>query len=120
MSIIKTINSSDAITCSYKEGTIYISADGLGYPTKSKERVVFDGDYTIYYDKYGKKTVVHRMPDEEYDREKALLWALLKSKGVKPKDVNKLMDESIDKQFNRFKKDLKKVTKKFKQLQFDF
>lgn len=88
-------------------------------PVKPKERIVFDGDYTIYYDKNGKKTVVHKMPDEVDDPEKAVLWALLKSKGVKPKDVIKLMDESVDRDFERLKKDMKKMSKTFRQLSFE-
>lgn len=89
-------------------------------PVKPKERIVFDGDYTIYYDKNGKKTVVHKMPDEKNDPEKAILWALLKSKGVKPKDVIKLMDESVSRDLERLKKDLKKTQKLFEQLKLPF
>lgn len=88
-------------------------------PAKPKERVVFDGDYTIYYDKNGKKTVVHKMPDEVDDPEKAVLWALLKSKGVKPKDVTKLMDNAVDRDYERLKKDMKKISKTFRQLSFE-
>ena len=83
---------------------------------KSKERVVFDGNYTIYYDKYGKKTVVSRMPEDEYDAEKAVLYALLKSKGVKPKEVARLIDNAADKQAKRIEKSLKKIAKSSKQL----
>ena len=85
---------------------------------KSKERVVFDGDYTIYYDKYGKKTIVSKMPNDEYDAEKAVLYALLKSKGVKPKEIAKLIDSSVDRAAKRKERQYKKELAKTASVQF--
>lgn len=75
---------------------------------KPKERIVFDGDLTIYYDKYGNKTMVSKMPEDEYDAEKAVLWALLKSKGIKPKKVQELIANSIDRDVKRKERAAKK------------
>lgn len=77
-------------------------------PPKPKERIVFDGDYTIYYDKNGNKTIVSKMPEDEYDAEKAVLWALLKSKGIKPKKVQELLANSIDRDVKRKERAAKK------------
>lgn len=81
---------------------------------RPKERVVFDGDYTIYYDKYGKKTIVSKMPQEPYDAEKAVLYALLKSKGIKPKVIAELLDNAIDKSAKRKERERKKLLAKLK------
>lgn len=78
----------------------------------SKERVVFDKDYTIYYDKDGKKTVVHKKSDESYDAEKAVLYALLKSKGIEPKKVTELVDNAIDKNVKRLERESRKAAKR--------
>lgn len=78
----------------------------------SKERVVFDQDYTIYYDENGKKTVVHKMADEPYDPEKAVLYALLKSKGVNPKKVTELVEKGIDKHSKRLERESRKAAKR--------
>lgn len=64
-------------------------------------RVVYDGDYTIYYDEHGNKTIVHKMADEPDDKFKAVVFAILKSKGVKPKEVMKLVENGIDKKAKR-------------------
>lgn len=78
----------------------------------SKERVVFDKDYTIYYDNNGKKTVVHKAADQPYDAEKAVLYALLKSKGIEPKKVTKLVDNAIDKNVKRLERESRKAAKR--------
>lgn len=77
-------------------------------PPKQKERIVFDVDYTIYYDRNGNKTVVSKMPEDEYDAEKAVLWALLKSKGVNPKKVQELIANAIDRDVKRKERAAKK------------
>ena len=69
--------------------------------TPSKEKVIFDGEYTIYYNFYGKKTVVKRMEGEPYDKEKEVMYALLKSKGIAPKDIKKLIDNGVDNKAKR-------------------
>lgn len=78
----------------------------------SKQKVIFDGDYTIYYDFYGKKTVVKRMEGEPYDKEKAVMYALLKSQGIAPKDIKKLIDNGVDNKAKREEKLAKKEAKK--------
>lgn len=83
---------------------------------KSKERVVFDGDYTIYYDKCGKKTTVHKMKDEHYDHEKAVMFAMLKSMGIKPKHIMDLIESSVDKVEKRKERELKKEIAKQKKV----
>lgn len=72
-----------------------------------EEKVVTDGNYLIYYDKHGKKTVVKRMDSEDNDYEKALLYAMLKSKGIKPKEVARLLEKAIDKKAKREERELK-------------
>ena len=74
---------------------------------EQKERVVTDGDYLIYYDKHGKKTVVKRMDSEDNDYEKALMYAMLKSKGIKPKHIKRLLDDAIDRKAKREERELK-------------
>lgn len=81
---------------------------GFGSITKSKERIVFDGNYTIYYDRFGEKTIVHKMENEPYDAEKAVLYALLKSKGIKPKKVQELLASAIDRDVKRKEREAKK------------
>ena len=63
---------------------------------KRKPKIVFDGDYTIYYDSEGNKTVVKRMEGEPYDKEKAVMYAMLKSMGVKPQQINDLVNNGFD------------------------
>ena len=82
----------------------------------SKPKVVFDGDYTIYYNAQGRKTVVKRMKGEEYDQEKAVMYAILKSMGVKPKEIQDLIDNSVDNRRKRTLKMLKKMEAKERKL----
>ena len=80
--------------------------------TPSKEKVIFDGEYTIYYNFYGKKTVVKRMKGEPYDKEKAVMYALLKSQGIAPKDIKNLIDTGVDNKAKRDEKLAKQEAKK--------
>lgn len=99
----------------FDEGTLFPKYAKLEFAVeKSKERVVFDGDYTIYYDKLGNKTTVHKMKDEHYDQEKAVMFAMLKSMGVKPKKIMDLIENSVDKAEKRKERELKKETAKQK------
>lgn len=83
---------------------------------RPKERIVYDGDYTIYYNEKGKKTVVKIMPNEEFDEEKAAMFAILKSMGIKPKHIATLIKNSVDRKAIREKK---KLIKKQKALEKD-
>ena len=100
--------------------TFYLSSSNLCVAEHSriidtqatKQKVIFDGDYTIYYNFYGKKTVVKRMEGEPYDKEKAVLYALLKSQGIAPKDIKILIDNGVDNKAKREEKLAKKEAKK--------
>lgn len=94
-------------------GNLYVTEPSVIIETQaSKQKVIFDGDYTIYYDFYGNKTLVKRMEDEPYDKEKAVMYALLKSQGIKPKDIKKLVDNGVDNKTKREEKLAKKQAKK--------
>lgn len=82
------------------------------FKKKQEPKVVFDGDYTIYHNEYGEKTVVKRMESEQYDKEKAVMYAILKSKGIKLKDIAELIDNSVDNKAAREKRKAKKIKAK--------
>lgn len=108
-----TTNNSETFCLSIGTGNLYITKPNeLTLSLTSKEKVIFDGDYTIYYDFYGKKTVVKRMEGEPYDKEKAVMYALLKSQGIAPKDIKKLIDNGVDNKAKREEKLAKKEAKK--------
>ena len=108
-----TTNNSETFCLSIGAGNLYITKPNeLTLSLTSKEKVIFDGDYTIYYDFYGKKTVVKRMEGEPYDKEKAVMYALLKSQGIAPKDIKKLIDNGVDNKAKREEKLAKKEAKK--------
>lgn len=93
------------------------SVGNIIYLQKHQEpRVVVDGDYTIYYNEHGEKTVVKRMDSEDYDLEKAVMFALLKSRGVKPKDVVNLVENAIDNKAKREERERKKELKRKEKL----
>lgn len=107
-----TTNNSETFCLSIGTGNLYIKPNELTLSLTSKEKVIFDGDYTIYYDFYGKKTVVKRMEGEPYDKEKAVMYALLKSQGIPPKDIKILIDNGVDNKAKREEKLAKKEAKK--------
>lgn len=108
-----TIKTFDGETYCLGNGYLHITKPNeLILGTPSKQKVIFDGDYTIYYDFYGNKTLVKRMEGEPYDKEKAVMYALLKSQGIKPKDIKKLVDNGVDNKAKREEKLAKKEAKK--------
>lgn len=98
----------------YPQTHSYFGALSIYAKEKQKPKVVFDGDYTIYHDEYGVKTVVKRMEGEQYDKEKAVMYALLKSKDIKPKDIAELINNSVDNKAAREKRKAKKLEAKKK------
>lgn len=90
----------------------YLETLSISIKEKQKPKIVFDGDYTIYHDECGKKTVVKRMECEQYDKEKAVMYALLKSKGIKPKDIAELIENSADNKVAREQRKAKKLKAK--------
>lgn len=108
-----TIKTFDGETYCLGNGYLHITKPNeLILGTPSKQKVIFDGDYTIYYNFYGKKTVVKRMEGEPYDKEKAVMYALLKSQGITPKDIKILIDNGVDNKAKREEKLAKKEAKK--------
>lgn len=100
-------------TFGFNLGYLFVTEPSVTIETQaSKQKVIFDGDYTIYYDFYGKKTVVKRMEGEPYDKEKAVMYALLKSQGIAPKDIKILIDNGVDNKAKREEKLAKKEAKK--------
>lgn len=75
---------------------------------KTTPQLVFDGQYTIYHNEFGEKTIVKQMDGESYDPEKAACYAVLKSLGIKPKFINNLVDNAVDKKASREKRNAKK------------
>lgn len=92
--------------------TIISGVQNICFKKKQEPKVVFDGDYTIYHNEYGEKTVVKRMESEQYDKEKAVMYAILKSKGIKPKDITELIENSADNKVAREKRKAKKLKAK--------
>ena len=112
-SITNTSIRNNGGTFCFNPGNLCVTElSGIIITPTSKEKVVFDGEYTIYYNFYGKKTVVKRMEGEPYDKEKAVMYALLKSQGIAPKDIKKLIDNGVDNKAKREEKLAKKEAKK--------
>lgn len=82
------------------------------YFKKRDPHLINDGDVTIYINELGKKTIVRRKDDESFDLEKAACYAILKSLGVKPSFVNRLVDNHTDTKAIRIQKQLKKERRK--------
>lgn len=61
-----------------------------------KPKVIFNGNTTIYVDEFGKKWVAKCEKGDKFDKEKGLLVAVLKSKGVKTSRILSLLDDAID------------------------
>lgn len=75
-------------------------------------KLIVDGDYTIFYDKHGNKTIVKKTDDDTYDVEKAACYAVLKSFGIKPSIINKLVMNAQDNTAKREKRLAKKAKAK--------
>lgn len=61
------------------------------------------------------------MADEDSDYEKALMYAMLKSKGIKPKHIRRLLDDAVDRQAKREERELKnrvKITKDYVEFRY--
>ena len=58
-------------------------------------KIISNKDATIIIFDDGSKTVVKKVKDEVDDKYKAVMYALLKSLGVTPKQVNKLVENII-------------------------
>lgn len=86
---------------------------------KQEPKIVFDGDYTIYHNEYGNKTIVKRMEGEPYDKEKAVMYAMLKSMGIKPQQVNDLVKNGFDAKAKREKKRALKEKARQKRLELE-
>lgn len=82
------------------------------FKPKCEPKLIVDGDVTIYINGLGNKTIVRRKDDESYDLEKAACYAILKSLGVKPSFVNRLVDNHTDTRAKRIQKQLKKERRK--------
>lgn len=82
------------------------------FKPKCEPKLIVDGDVTIYINGLGNKTIVRRKDDESYDLEKAALYAILKSLGIKPSFVNRLVDNHTDTRAKRIQKQLKKERRK--------
>ncbi len=90
-----------------KYGFEYLSNSGVVIAPrkkKGKPRLVLDGNYTIYHNEYGDKTVVKKIADEPNDPEKAACYAVLKSMGIQPKFINDLVANAFDAKAKREKK----------------
>lgn len=72
-----------------------------------RPKVIFNGDTTIYIDEFGKKWVAKCEKGDKFDKEKGILVAVLKSKGIKTSRILSLLDNAIE-----YKPDKKKVLKK--------
>lgn len=75
-------------------------------------KLIVDGDYTIFYDKHGNKTVVKKTDDDTYDVEKAACYAVLKSLGIKPSVINELVMNAQNNTAKREKRLAKKAKAK--------
>ena len=82
------------------------------YFKKREPQLINDGDVTIYINELGNKTIVRRKDDESFDLEKAACYAILKSLGIKPSFVNRLVDNHTDTRAKRIQKQLKKERRK--------
>ena len=78
----------------------------------AKGKLIIDGDYTIFYDAGGCKTIVKKTDDDTYDVEKAACYAVLKSLGIKPSVINKLVMNAQDNTAKREKRLAKKAKAK--------
>lgn len=90
-------------------GDLYIMPN---VKTIAKGKLIIDGDYTIFYDADGCKTIVKRTGDDVYDVEKAACYAVLKSFGIKPSIINKLVINAQDNTAKREKRLAKKAKAK--------
>lgn len=75
-------------------------------------KLIVDGDYTVFYNAGGCKTVVKRTGDDVYDVEKAACYAVLKSFGIKPSIINKLVMNAQNNTAKREKRLAKKAKAK--------
>lgn len=82
------------------------------FKPKCEPKLIVDGDVTIYINGLGNKTIVRRKDDESYDLEKAACYAILKSLGIKPSFVNRLVDNYTDTRAKRIQKQLNKERRK--------
>lgn len=78
-------------------------------------KLIVDGDYTIFYDKHGNKTIVKKTDDDTYDVEKAACYAVLKSLGIKPSVINKLVMNAQNNTAKREKRLANKAKAKIEQ-----
>ena len=90
-------------------GDLYIMPN---VKTIAKGKLIIDGDYTIFYDAGGYKTIVKKTDDDTYDVEKAACYAVLKSLGIKPSVINKLVMNAQDNTVKREKRLAKKAKAK--------
>ena len=79
-----------------------------------KPKVIFNGDTTIYVDEFGKKWISKCEKGDKFDKEKGLLVAVLKSKGVKTSTILRLLDDAMDYGKVDAKKTYKKIVEKDK------
>lgn len=90
----------------------YLPSHTFGKNTCREPKLIVDGDTTIYINEFGNKTIVRRKDDESYDLEKAACYAILKSLGIKPSFVNRLVDNHTDTRAKRIQKQLNKERRK--------
>lgn len=90
----------------------YVAFTGTVTFKQQEPKLIVDGDTTIYINEFGNKTIVRRKDDESYDLEKAACYAILKSLGIKPSFVNRLVDNYTDTRAKRIQKQLNKERRK--------